>query len=101
MSMQPETARVLLALRDHCSEQEVRHAFRLRVRELRPDLPGMVDGQVVVDLQQARQTLLAIAQQDRGRGATWTAPDGQRERPYRRDTWGLEVVIPPVRDLRI
>jgi hypothetical protein len=101
MSMQLERARALLSVGEQCSAEEVRRAFRRQVRELRPDLPGQVEGQVVVDLRQAREALLARTGQGRLCQLRSRATETAQPRPYRPSTWGLDDPHPCAVDVRL
>jgi hypothetical protein len=88
-----------LGVRPGACPEEVRRAFRSRVRELRPDLPGRTSGLVTPMLKEAREVLLAEAGPDR-RGAR-RATGASDMTPLRRSTWHPDALEPRRVDVRL
>ena len=100
MRTQPQEAVTQLGVRPGACPEEIRRAFRSRVLELRPDLPGRTGGLVTPALKEAREVLLAEAGPDR-RGARRVADGGDDVRPFRRSTWEPDALEPRTVDLRL
>lgn len=99
--MQPQEAVTQLGVRPGACPEEVRRAFRSRVFELRPDLPGRTGGLVTPLLKEAREVLLAEAGPDR-RGARRVSDGAPVDvTAFRRSTWTPDAVEPRTVDLRL
>ena len=88
MTSERLAAAVLLGCRADAPPAEVRAAYRRALKRDRPDL-GAVDGTWTVQVQRARDVLLAADCPDRRRRARRPAgPPGLYE-PLRKAAWGL------------
>ena len=90
----------LLGCREGATGAEVRAAFRARVKAVRPDLGG-VEGDLVVELQGARDVLIAVAPPDRRRRARRDAGTPSSWLPLRRSAWGLAEPAAPSVEVRL
>ena len=100
MPADPSDAARLLGCRAGATGAEVRAAFRDRVKALRPDLGG-VEGDVVVQLQGARDVLVQLAPPDRRRRTRRDAGPPSSYVPLRRSTWGLGEQAAPSLEVRL
>lgn len=96
----PSAAARLLGCRAGATSAEVRAAFRRSVKAMRPDLGG-VEGDLVVQLQGARDVLIALAPPDRRRRARRDVDPPSSYVPLRRSVWGLVEQPAPSVEVRL